>query len=77
MARRADLLCGAMLIATALVAMLLSFVRGGPDAGESSGNAGGAAIAISLATLLCVIACLIARHRVLVNMRRKRLIDGY
>jgi hypothetical protein len=76
MARRADLLCGAMVMATALVALLLSFAHGGPDAGESSGNAGGAAIAISLFTFLCVIACLPVSHRILVRMRRKPSMDG-
>ena len=70
-ARRADFLCGAMLMAIALVAELINIARGGPAAGESSGNTGGAAIAISLAIFFCVIVSLIARHWILVYMRQE------
>jgi hypothetical protein len=69
--RRADFLCGAMLLVVALVAAAISIARGGPAVGEPDGNTGGAVILISLTTFFCVIVCLIARHLILVHLLRK------
>ena len=60
-AQRADLLCGAILCALALIAELASLARGGPSAGERSGNLAGALLLIALLTLFCVGVCLMVR----------------
>src|SRR6266478_2978243 len=59
---RANIACGALLLALAVVAELISFVQGGPAYGEPSGNAPGGMLAIALATFLCLIGCLVARQ---------------
>jgi|ERR1022692_3511627 hypothetical protein len=69
--RRANFLCGAMLLIAALVAAALGIARGGPAVGASDGNTGGAVVLISLATFFCLIMCLVARHLMLAHLRRK------
>jgi len=61
-AQRADLLCGALLCALALIAELASLARGGPSAGERSGNLAGALLLIALLSLFCVGVCLTVRQ---------------
>src|SRR5438046_600525 len=58
--RRANAYCGAILLAVALIVEVVSFVRGGPAAGESSGNGPGGFLAISIVTFFCLIGCLVA-----------------
>lgn len=61
-AQRADLLCGAILFALALIAELASVARGGPSAGERSGNFAGGLLLIALLSLFCVGVCLMVRY---------------
>jgi hypothetical protein len=67
----ADLLCGTILIAAALIAEVVSRARGGPASGQPSGNTAGGVLAIALATISCVTACLVVRHPTLLHLRRK------
>jgi len=67
----ADILCGTMLVALALLADIVSVARGGPPSGDSSGNTAGGVLAIALATLFCVIVCLVVRQVTLLHLRRK------
>ncbi len=70
-AQRADLLCGTLLLAVALIAEVVSFAGGGPAFGEPDGNTAGGALLIALATFLCVMVCLVVRHLVVVRVRRR------
>jgi hypothetical protein len=67
--RRANAYCAAILVAVAVIAEVVSILRGGPTAGELSGNASGGFLAISLATFFCLIGCLIVRRFILVHLR--------
>ncbi len=70
-AQRADVVCGTVLLAIALLAEVISVAHGGPASGEPSGNLGGAVVVISLATFGCVVMALVVRNWVLVRLRRK------
>lgn len=61
-AQRADILCGLILCALALIAELASLARGGPAAGERNGNLAGAVLLIAMLSLFCVGVCLMFRH---------------
>ena len=63
--RRANVYCAAILLAIAIVAVVISILRGGPAVGEPSGNVSGTVLAISLATFVCLLGCLVARHFIL------------
>jgi hypothetical protein len=68
---RANMACGALLLALAVFAELISFVQGGPGYGEPSGNVPGGILAIALATFLCLAGCLVARQFILRRLSRK------
>jgi hypothetical protein len=69
--RRTNAYCSAILLAVAVIAEVVSIVRGGPAIGELSGNVYGGFLAIFLATFACLIACLVARHFIMVHLCRR------
>lgn len=73
---RANMACGALLLAVAVIAELISFAQGGPAAGELSGNATGGILGIALLTFLCLVGCLVARQFLLRHLRRKLEAQG-
>ena len=67
--RYANIACGALLLAVALAAELVSFAKGGPAYGERTGNVPGGILEIAIATLVCLIGCLVARRFILRRLR--------
>jgi hypothetical protein len=69
---RADLVCGAVVLALTLALETSSFIGGGPAAGEVTGNTAGGALLIVLLALCCLIPVLLGRH-VLINHWRRQV----